>query len=84
MASDETTADEEAPAEPPEEPAHPLTRAYRTVTPPYVGRPDAEMNTVGWMLFLGVVFLLFPLLPVILVVWLLSKLVETVAGRGRS
>lgn len=88
MASDEPTDAEETPDEPAEAATGvegsspgPLTRVYRTVTPPYGPRPDAEMNTIGWMLFIGILFLLFPLLPVLVVVWLLSKLVEALAGR---
>ncbi|MFD1513099.1 DUF7535 family protein [Halomarina rubra] len=53
-----------------------LTGALRTVTPEYFGRPDVEMDVVGWSLFLGLVILLVPLLPFIVIVWLVSKLAE--------
>ena len=55
-----------------------LTKAYRTVSPMYRGRGDAEMNTIGWAMFLGLVILLVPLLPFILVVWLVSKVLDGV------
>ena len=87
MASDEPTdaeepTDEPAEEEPVEEPTpDPLTRVYRTVSTTAGPRPDAEMDAVGWMLFVGLLFLLLPLLPVIVVIWLVSKLVEVLAGR---
>ena len=62
-----------------------LKRAYRTVTPEFVSHPDAEMNLVGWSLFLALVVLLVPLLPLLVVGWLVSKFVEfLVAARGRG
>lgn len=62
-------------------PGDPVTRAYRSVSTRYGPHGDAEMNAVGWALFLGIVFLLFPLLPIIVVVWLVSKAVGAVASR---
>lgn len=53
-----------------------LTGTLKTVTPEYFGRPDMEMDVIGWSLFLGLVVLLVPLLPFILIVWLISKLAE--------
>ena len=53
-------------------------RTYRTVTPPYRGREDREMSAIGWALFLGMVVILLPLLPVLVLVWLVTKLL----GRG--
>lgn len=58
-----------------EEP-RPAKKVLRTVTPPYRGRPDAEMDSIGWALFLGLVILLVPLLPFILIVWAIAKLTE--------
>ncbi|WP_331235170.1 DUF7535 family protein [Natronorarus salvus] len=49
-------------------------KALRTVTPPYRGRPDAEMTAVGAVYFLTLLILLVPLLPFLLVGWLLLKL----------
>ena len=53
-----------------------LTRAYRTVTPEYVGREDVEMDVVGWGLFLGLVVLLVPLLPFLVIIWLVGKVLD--------
>jgi hypothetical protein len=53
-----------------------VRRAYRTVTPWYEGRDDVEMNTLGWALFLGLVIMLVPLLPFLLLVWLVTKVID--------
>jgi hypothetical protein len=45
-----------------------VKKVLRTVTPPYRSRPDTEMNTIGWLLFLGLLSVLVPLLPFILIV----------------
>jgi len=45
----------------------------RTVKPVSVPRPDAEMNVIGWGIFLGLVIVLLPLAPFILIAWLFSK-----------
>lgn len=49
-------------------------RVIRTVTAPYRSRADSEMSIVGLLLGLGMVIVLIPLLPFILVIWVLSKL----------
>lgn len=72
------SAQTEGSDEPADEPTL-LVRAYRTVTPTYRSRPDVEMDVVGWGLFVGLLFLLVPFLPVIVAVWLISKVVERVA-----
>jgi hypothetical protein len=64
--SDEAGAEGEVPA--------PAERVVRTVTPPYRGRPDAEMTTIGIASLLGLVVLLIPFLPFIAVVWVISKI----------
>jgi len=46
----------------------------RTVTAPYRSRSDSEMNLMGMLLGLGMVIVVIPLLPFIVVVWVLSKL----------
>ena len=46
----------------------------RTVTSPYRSRADSEMSIMGMLLGLGLVIVMIPLLPFILIVWLLSKL----------
>lgn len=56
-------------------------RVYRTVTPPYLGRPDAEMTAIGIAYFLGIVILLIPLLPFIVIIWVLSKVFDALANR---
>ena len=55
-----------------------LKKVYRTVTPGYGGRGDAEMNTIGWAIFLGLVILLVPLLPFLVVVWVVNKLLDAI------
>lgn len=59
----------------------PLTQAVQTVTPPYVGRPDAEMNTLGWGYVAVLVLLLFPFLPFVLLVWGTVRLIEALTGQ---
>lgn len=56
----------------------PAKKVMRTVTPPYRGRPDAEMTTIGIAYFLGLVILLVPLLPFIVLVWGISKIVGVI------
>ncbi|WP_276280178.1 DUF7535 family protein [Halorussus caseinilyticus] len=51
----------------------PVKKVARTVTPPYRGRPDTEMTTIGIVYFLGLVVLLIPMLPFIAIVWVISK-----------
>ncbi|SNZ15773.1 hypothetical protein SAMN06269185_2594 [Natronoarchaeum philippinense] len=62
-----------------EEPSLP-EKAYRTVTPGTHGRKDAEMDVIGWGLLLGLLILLIPLLPFILIVWLITKLLDAVSS----
>ncbi|SDM04898.1 hypothetical protein SAMN04487949_0647 [Halogranum gelatinilyticum] len=61
-----------------------LKSAYRTVTPGYKSHPDTEMNVIGLAYFLGILVLLVPLLPFIVLVWLISKLIELVADQTGS
>jgi hypothetical protein len=56
-----------------------LKAGYRTVTPSYLPRPNAEMDAVGWTYFLVLVLLFVPFLPLIVVAWLLSKVIEFLA-----
>lgn len=60
----------------------PAKKVMRTVTPPYRGRPDAEMTTIGIAYFLGLVILLIPFLPFIAIVWAISKVTGRVARRA--
>jgi hypothetical protein len=61
-----------------------VKKVLRTVTPPYRSRPDTEMNTIGWLLFLGLLFVLVPLLPFVLIVWAITKVPNYVSGHRRS
>ena len=60
----------------------PVKEIVRTVTPSYRGRPDAEMTTIGVAYFLGLVVLLIPLLPFIVVVWVVSKITGFLARKA--
>lgn len=60
----------------------PARKVVRSVTPPYHGRPDAEMTAIGIAYFLGLVVLLVPLLPFVVIVWVLSKVMGRVARRA--
>ncbi|ATW88678.1 hypothetical protein halTADL_1926 [Halohasta litchfieldiae] len=51
-----------------------LESAYRTVTPGYKSHDDTGMDLIGWVVFLGVMTLLFPLIPVFLLVVGVEKL----------
>ncbi|MFT4890393.1 MAG: hypothetical protein ACI9YT_001308 [Halobacteriales archaeon] len=53
-----------------------LVEAIRTVTPPTPNRSNLEMNTFGWGLLLGLVILLIPLLPFVIIIWAISKVLE--------
>jgi hypothetical protein len=55
-----------------------MKRALRTVTPGPRLRADAEIDSVGWALCLGLVIPLVPTLPVLAVVWVVSKTTEFV------
>ncbi|WP_433628625.1 DUF7535 family protein [Halomicrococcus sp. NG-SE-24] len=59
-----------------------VKKTIRTVTPYYRGRPDTEMTTIGIVYFLGLVVLLVPLLPFLLIVWLVSKLTGRAARQS--
>ena len=48
----------------------------RTVTAPYRSRADGEMNAIGIIYGLGLVLVLIPLLPFIVVIWVLGKLAD--------
>lgn len=62
-----------------------LESAYRTVTPGYQSHGDTEMDLLGWVVFLGIFTLLFPLIPVFVVLVLATKAVRAIrsAVRGR-
>ena len=54
-------------------------KLYRTVTPPFVGRPDREMDAIGWGLFLGLIVVLIPLLPFLIVIEIVTRVVDRIA-----
>jgi hypothetical protein len=56
-----------------EEPPH---EQLRTVTRSYLGRPDLEMDVVGWGIFLILLVVIVPLLPFFALFWLVSKTFE--------
>ena len=56
-----------------------LPEPLRTVTPLSGTRPNQGMDVIGWGIFLGLVILLLPLLPFLVLVWLISKVAEAVA-----
>ncbi|RXK46451.1 DUF7535 family protein [Halorientalis pallida] len=61
----------------------PLPEPLRTVTPPYGGRPDLEMDVIGWGIFLVMAVVVLPLLPFVLLLWLAAKVVGFVARQMR-
>jgi hypothetical protein len=68
MSDAEPTADEST-----------LDPVYRTLGKPFRARADAEMDAIGWTVFLGMVILFVPLLPFILLVWVITKVLDAVA-----
>lgn len=59
-----------------------LKRTYRTVTPSVGSHEDATMDSLGWTIFLFMVVIFIPLLPFLLVVWLVTKAFDALVGRG--
>ena len=53
-----------------------LPEPIRSVTPLTGTRPNQGMDVIGWSIFLGLVILMVPLLPLLIIVWLVSKAVE--------
>lgn len=60
----------------------PAKAVYRTLGKPFRARGDAEMNAIGWTIFLGMAILLLPLLPFIVLIWLITKVLDAVAPTG--
>ena len=56
-----------------------LPEPLRSVTPLTRPHPDAEMDTIGWGIFLGLMILIVPLLPFLLIVWLVLKVTEALS-----
>ncbi|MFC7075307.1 DUF7535 family protein [Haloarcula halophila] len=53
-----------------------LPAPIRSVTPLTGTHHDWEMDVFGWGMFLGLAVLLVPLLPFLVIVWLISKVTE--------
>ena len=52
-----------------------VEKVLRTVVPGSKGHRDTSMDTIGWVILLGVVVVLLPLIPIVLVGWLGLKIV---------
>jgi len=52
-----------------------------TVTPPSVGRPNGEMDTIGRSYALGMLLLLLPFLPYLALAWLANRLFSALDPR---
>ena len=50
-----------------------LPEPLRTVTPPSTTHPNESMDVIGWAIFVGLVVVLTPLIPIVAVIWLLAK-----------
>lgn len=49
-----------------------------TVTKPYRSRPDAEMNFIGIAYGAGLLLILIPLLPLLVIIWVLGKVANRI------
>jgi len=63
-----------------------LESAYRTVTPSYGSHGDTGMDVIGLVVFLGVMLLLLPLVPLFLALVVITKTIRAVqsALQGES
>ena len=59
-----------------------MRKALRTVTPPSKMHRNVEMDAIGWAIFAGLLVVALPLLPILVVVWLLTKLFGSAADRA--
>ena len=58
---------------------------YRTVTPGYGSHGDTSMDVIGWIVLLGILTLLFPLIPLFLAAVLIGKAISAVRSQtGRA
>ncbi|WP_232703480.1 DUF7535 family protein [Halobacterium wangiae] len=62
----------------------PVKKVLRTVTKPYGPRADSEMNTIGWLLFLGLLFVLVPLLPILVGLWVVTTVWDYLSSQFSS
>ena len=56
----------------------------RTKRPTMQGRPDMEMNVIGWGVFVGTLLVLIPLLPGFFLVWLVYRILGLGGDRRLS
>ena len=56
----------------------------RTVTDPTPYGRNIEMSILGWIVAIGVALVLFPLLPIAIVLWILSRFIDTRNREARS
>ena len=57
-----------------------MKKVVRTVTPPYRGHGDPEMNTIGFGYLAILLVLLVPLLPFMVIAWVIGKVLDAVGG----
>jgi len=55
-------------------------KVLRTVTPGTRGHKDPGMDVIGWSIMVGMLVLLVPLLPFIVIVWLITKVLDRFSG----
>ncbi|GAA0669788.1 hypothetical protein ACFQDG_18050 [Natronoarchaeum mannanilyticum] len=55
-------------------------KVLRTVTPGTRGHKDPGMDVIGWSMLVGMLVLLVPLLPFIVIVWLITKVLDRFSG----
>lgn len=70
---------DEAETDESEEPAAPSRKI-----PSMSGRRDLEMDVIGWIIFIGMVILLIPLIPFVVLLVIVSKLLGLGRERGLS
>lgn len=56
----------------------PLRKTIRTVSPGYHSRPDSEMNAIGLGYAAILAILLLPLVPFVVLVWLVSRIAAAI------
>jgi hypothetical protein len=54
---------------------------YRTVTPGYGSHEDTSMDVIGWIVLLGILTLLFPLIPLFVAAVLVGKAIAAVRSQ---
>lgn len=56
-------------------------KVIRSVTPEYLPRPNQEMGAIGWMMILGLIVLFLPFLPILVLVWAISEILDGWSAR---